>query len=77
MKTIPLSDDLRHQIISTLQPLSPYKVILFGSYAYGKPNRYRRFTMNYADIAIIAVMMFLIGMLGVFAFGDKFIKHSH
>jgi predicted nucleotidyltransferase len=38
MKTIPLSDDLRHQIISTLQSLNPYKVILFGSYAYGKPN---------------------------------------
>jgi hypothetical protein len=33
--------------------------------------------MNYADVAIIAVMIFLIGMLCVFAFGDKFIKHTH
>lgn len=38
MKTIPLSDELQYQIVRTLQPLNPYKIILFGSYAYGQPN---------------------------------------
>lgn len=38
MKTIPLSDELRLQIVNTLQPLNPHKVILFGSYAYGEPD---------------------------------------
>jgi len=39
MKTIPLSVELQHQIVSTLQSLQPYKIILFGSYAYGKPDK--------------------------------------
>jgi predicted nucleotidyltransferase len=38
MKAIPLSVELQHQIVSTLQSLHPYKIILFGSYAYGQPN---------------------------------------
>jgi hypothetical protein len=33
--------------------------------------------MNYADIAIIIVFIFLVGMLGAFAFGDKLVKHEH
>lgn len=39
MKRIPLSEELQHQIVNILQPLKPHKVILFGSYAYGTPNR--------------------------------------
>lgn len=39
MKTMSLPDELRYQIVSSLQPLDPYKIILFGSYAYGQPNR--------------------------------------
>ncbi|MFA6137822.1 MAG: nucleotidyltransferase domain-containing protein [Sulfurimonas sp.] len=29
---------LKHEIIERLKPLDPYKIILFGSYAYGTPN---------------------------------------
>jgi predicted nucleotidyltransferase len=38
MKTLSLSRELQHHIVSALQTLNPYKIILFGSYAYGKPN---------------------------------------
>ena len=31
-------DELKPQIIERLKPLAPDKIILFGSYAYGKPN---------------------------------------
>lgn len=33
--------------------------------------------MTGADFAIAAVTVLIIMMLGVFAFGDKFIKHHH
>ena len=29
---------LKNEIVKNLKPLNPYKVILFGSYAYGNPN---------------------------------------
>ena len=29
---------LKHEIVERLKPLSPDKIILFGSYAYGTPN---------------------------------------
>jgi len=31
-------DKLKVEIIEALKPLDPDKIILFGSYAYGKPN---------------------------------------
>ena len=31
-------EKIKLQIIEALKPLNPEKVILFGSYAYGKPN---------------------------------------
>lgn len=31
-------EKLKDEIVQQLKPLNPYKVILFGSYAYGKPN---------------------------------------
>ncbi len=31
-------EELKPQIIERLMPLSPDKIILFGSYAYGTPN---------------------------------------
>jgi len=31
-------EELKPQIIEALKPLNPDKIILFGSYAYGKPN---------------------------------------
>jgi predicted nucleotidyltransferase len=31
-------DNIKDEIIEKLKPLSPDKVILFGSYAYGTPN---------------------------------------
>jgi len=34
-----LDDALKKEIIERLKPLHPEKVILFGSYAYGKPNK--------------------------------------
>ncbi len=33
-----LSDDIKKRIIEALEPLDPYKVILFGSYANGNPT---------------------------------------
>jgi len=37
------------RIVSRLKPLNPYKIILFGSYAYGKPAKD-------SDIDIIVVL---------------------
>ncbi len=31
-------EELKPKIIEALKPLKPNKIILFGSYAYGKPN---------------------------------------
>ena len=31
-------EDTKLQIINALTPINPEKIILFGSYAYGKPN---------------------------------------
>ena len=31
-------ETLKKEIIKRLKPLNPQKIILFGSYAYGKPN---------------------------------------
>lgn len=36
---IRLDEALRHEIIERLKPIHPDKVILFGSYAYGEPNK--------------------------------------
>ncbi len=33
-----LSDNLTYQITEAIKPLRPEKIILFGSYAYGKAN---------------------------------------
>jgi len=37
--TIGLSDDLRRRIRESLAPLGPERVIVFGSYAEGEPDR--------------------------------------
>lgn len=39
MKTVALNDELRTKIVQSLQTLNPYKIILFGSYAYGTPQK--------------------------------------
>jgi len=31
-------EEIKDKIIQRLKPLNPYKIILFGSYAYGVPN---------------------------------------
>jgi len=31
--------ELKDEIIKRLKPLNPYKIILFGSYAYGTPTK--------------------------------------
>ncbi len=31
-------EQLKKEIVTRLQPLNPYKIILFGSYAYGNPT---------------------------------------
>ena len=31
-------DELYLKIVKALKPLNPVKIIIFGSYAYGKPN---------------------------------------
>lgn len=38
MKRISLSKELQNEIVNTLKTLNPYKIILFGSYAYGEPD---------------------------------------
>jgi len=37
-KTIDI-EKLKKEIVERLKPLSPYKIILFGSYAYGNPTK--------------------------------------
>jgi predicted nucleotidyltransferase len=37
--TMELSDELRHRIRESLDPLHPEKVIVFGSYAHGQADR--------------------------------------
>ena len=32
-------EELKIEIIERLKPMNPNKIILFGSYAYGKPNK--------------------------------------
>lgn len=34
-----LPENIKNAIVNTLKPIDPDKVILFGSYAYGKPLR--------------------------------------
>ncbi len=34
-----LSAEIKNQIIESLKPLDPFKVILFGSYAWGEPTK--------------------------------------
>ncbi|GAK56590.1 hypothetical protein U27_03552 [Candidatus Vecturithrix granuli] len=34
-----LEESLKQEILERLKPLQPEKVILFGSYAYGEPNK--------------------------------------
>jgi predicted nucleotidyltransferase len=34
-----ISEELRAKIVHSLQTLNPYKIILFGSYAYGTPKK--------------------------------------
>ncbi len=34
-----LDKTIEHEIIERLKPIHPEKVILFGSYAYGEPNK--------------------------------------
>lgn len=34
-----LSDSQKNEIVETLKPLRPKKIILFGSYAWGKPGK--------------------------------------
>ena len=31
-------DKIKYDIVEKLKPLNPYKIILFGSYAYGSPT---------------------------------------
>jgi uncharacterized protein len=33
-----LSESVKNSIINTIRPMGPDKIILFGSYAYGKPE---------------------------------------
>ena len=44
-----LSDEVRHQIRESLEPLRPEKVIVFGSYAHGEPD-------GDSDIDLIVVL---------------------
>ena len=34
-----LPEELKNRIIKALKPIDPYRVILFGSYAWGEPSR--------------------------------------
>lgn len=38
MKTVLLSQEIQNEIVRTLKSFDPYKIILFGSYAYGTPD---------------------------------------
>ncbi len=33
-----LADEIKNKIVKSLMPMSPDKIILFGSYGYGKPD---------------------------------------
>ncbi len=33
-----LTKEIKEKIVSQLKELNPYKIIIFGSYAYGNPN---------------------------------------
>ena len=39
VKSKTLTPLIKKQIVQSLMPLKPEKIILFGSYAYGKPNK--------------------------------------
>ena len=39
MKLIKNINEIKKNIVKSLLPLNPYKIILFGSYAYGTPNQ--------------------------------------
>ena len=34
-----LTQELKEQIVQALKPLKPKKIVLFGSFAYGKPTK--------------------------------------
>jgi len=34
-----MTDDLKHKLVERLKSIDPYKIILFGSHAYGVPNQ--------------------------------------
>jgi uncharacterized protein len=34
-----LPEDIKNRIIEALKPIDPFRVILFGSYAWGEPGR--------------------------------------
>jgi len=34
-----LSQEMKDEIVECLKPLNPLKIIIFGSYAYGEPNK--------------------------------------
>jgi len=36
---LKLTDEIKNKIVTQLKPLNPYKIILFGSYAYGTPTK--------------------------------------
>ncbi len=38
IKTKTLTPSIKKEIVQSLIPLNPEKIILFGSYAYGEPN---------------------------------------
>ena len=38
MKTVSLPQEIQNEIVRTLAYSDPYKIILFGSYAYGTPD---------------------------------------
>jgi len=38
MKTVWLPQEIQNEIVHTLKSFDPYKIILFGSYAYGTPD---------------------------------------
>lgn len=39
MKPVRLGNKLKAKIVHSLKALNPYKIILFGSYAYGTPQK--------------------------------------
>lgn len=47
--TVSVGDSLRPAIQKIVQELDPEKIILFGSYAYGNPNRH-------SDVDLLVIM---------------------